>query len=101
MDTPAILDGSATGSRSGTATDREILRALRDRAPAPVLAPELADALGLAVDCVAVRMRSLVSLRYVELLDGAYAPAEESADDRPNDWSDAPSAAGVTGRRAR
>jgi hypothetical protein len=84
LDTLAIRAGSTRGSRGGNATDREILVTLQDRAPVPVPVPELAELLGLAVDSVAVRMRSLVSLHYVELIDGAYAPDEEPVAGRPN-----------------
>ena len=81
MSTPLTVDGSAPESRSGTPTDLEILRALRERAPAPVPVLKLAELFGLPIDGVAARMRSLVTLRYVELLDGAYAPAEEATPD--------------------
>ena len=85
MHTPTVVQDSAPGGRSGIVTDLEVMRALRERAPAPVPALELADALGLVVDCVPVRMRSLLSLGYVELLDGAYAAVEGTASDPPND----------------
>jgi hypothetical protein len=93
----AIPEVSASGSRSGTATDQEILFMLQGRAPMPVPVLELAELLGLAVDSVAVRMRSLVSLRYVELIDGAYAPDEDPVDGRPNSRSPAGGPAGNVG----
>jgi hypothetical protein len=66
---------------------------------------ELAEQLGVAVDGVAVRMRSLVSLRYVELIDDAYAPGQEQASDGAiravlDARTPAPDLAGQVGRLA-
>jgi hypothetical protein len=62
-------------------TDRDILRAIRERAPAPVIAGELAETCGIPMERVEVRMRSLVSLHYVDLIAGAYVSATGEAFD--------------------
>jgi DNA-binding transcriptional ArsR family regulator len=80
-------------------TDLDILRALRDRESAPLTASELAEASGMPVERVAIRMKSLVSLRYVTRVsdggDALYAvrPGGEEALDA--------SAGDVTRRRGQ
>ena len=58
-------------------TDLEILRTLEECGPAPMPVFLLAERSGLPVDRMTLRMKSLVSLRYVERL--AIAEAESYA----------------------
>jgi hypothetical protein len=51
-------------------TDLDILRALEERAPAPVPACELAEISGVPLERLPTRMKSLVSLRYVDCVSG-------------------------------
>jgi DNA-binding IclR family transcriptional regulator len=57
--------------RDDVPSDLEILIALRERAPAPMSVAELAERCGLAPERVSMRMRSLISLRWVECRRGA------------------------------
>lgn len=82
-------------------TDGDILRALRERSPAPVSAGELAESSGIPLECIAMRMKSLVSLRYVDRLsgDGAEEYALAPGADWPSDVLEAYSPASTNGRR--
>jgi hypothetical protein len=66
-------------------TDLHILRALREHAPAPLTGLELAETSGVPPECLEMRMRSLLSLRYVELVAGGYALAQAATSDRTKD----------------
>jgi DNA-binding IclR family transcriptional regulator len=52
-------------------SDMTILRALHEQAPAPVSARLLAERYRVSVEELTTRMRSLVSLGYVECVPGA------------------------------
>lgn len=51
-------------------SDLTILRTLHEQAPAPVSARLLAEQYGLPLEDLTLRMRSLVSLRYVDSVPG-------------------------------
>jgi DNA-binding IclR family transcriptional regulator len=52
-------------------SDLTILRALHEQAPTPVSARLLAEQYGLPLEDLTTRMRSLVSLHYVDCVSGA------------------------------
>jgi hypothetical protein len=66
-----VYGASAPSKVNRVSSDLTILQVLRLRAPAPVPAALLAEELGLLPEHVGIRMKSLVSLGYVECVPGA------------------------------